>query len=224
MKEIRTDEDWINLLKGGRSFKTSNPYWENIPIAERTFEVLSKPAKEILKKEHNIIVDFDNEEFNQVEIIARKATVVILTASEEIILEALKNAVADDEYMEICKKSCNWLTTLLSELIKRKDYSNALIVLSYIQSSEDYNTIANQVSLFFRLKELTKTMILYGDQELANAGRKIEFGTIEGARDYLADLKDINPILEELLRKTHKLQNDILTLNVTKAFFYNFLK
>ena len=69
-----------------------------------------------------------------------------------------------------------------------------------------------------------KTMILYGDQELANAGRKIEFGTIEGARDYLADLKDINPILEELLRKTHKLQNDILTLNVTKAFFYNFLK
>lgn len=100
MKEIRTDQDWINLLKGGRSFKTSNPYWENIPIAERTFEVLSKPAKKILKKEHNIIVDFDNEEFNQVEIIARKATVVILTASEEIILEALKNAVADDEYKD----------------------------------------------------------------------------------------------------------------------------
>ena len=87
MRTIRTADDWINLLNENEAFLCSNPYWDKIPVAERTFEILSKHAQETLKNEHDIYADIDDESLSQIKRIARQATVVILTAPENVIVK-----------------------------------------------------------------------------------------------------------------------------------------
>lgn len=213
MRTIRTADDWINLLNENEAFLCSNPYWDKIPVAERTFEILSKHAQETLKNEHDIYADIDDESLSQIKRIARQATVVILTAPENVIVDALKNAMADEEYIETCKQSCNWITTLFIQLIKVKDYSDAIKMLNHIQNS-NYDDF-EQLTLVSRLQKAVTILIVFANQELSKAGTNIKCETIEEAKKYFDEIKEINPDLEELIRKTHKLYSEIKVLNIS---------
>lgn len=213
MKTIRTADDWIDLLNRNEYFLSSNPYWEKIPVSERTFEILSKPAQETLKNEHDIYADFDDASLNQVKRIARQATVVILTAPKNVILDALKNAMADKEYIETCKQSWNWITTLFIYLIKFKDYSDAIKMLNHIQNS-NYDKF-EKLNLASRLKQAISILIVHVNQEFSKVGNKVKIKTVGVAKNYFDEIKKINPDLEELIRKTHKFYSEIKVLNIS---------
>lgn len=140
MSTVKTREEWFNLLKNLanlNSLKRSNlvqvrnpleQYDEKLSEEEKTFDNLFEKAKSSL---YDAGIDLQMEGYTD----AMKVDVVFLTASNETILSAMKNASKDSQFLSNNQMDFRLLMLIAGTLISAEEYELASKPLNLLKSN-----------------------------------------------------------------------------------------
>ena len=140
MSTVKTREEWFNFLKNLanlNSLKRSNlvqvrnpleQYDEKLSEEEKTFDNLFEKAKSSL---YDAGIDLQMEGYTD----AMKVDVVFLTASNETILSAMKNASKDSQFLSNNQMDFRLLLLIAGTLISAEEYELASKPLNLLKSN-----------------------------------------------------------------------------------------